>query len=131
MLTNHSVVHDRIVGVKIETSNRILVICPGGGLCGVCLSGGFDQSLVGLLAMAFVASCGRFMGIDRPGFMVFISGPSSQNQIPVGSLDGDWIYFLFSLHRLRIGLPVLRHRWNSGCVGCDIYWCFVVVLLAP
>ena len=84
----------------METCERILVVCSSGRLRGLRLSGGFDQSLVGLLSMGILASNDRFVGIGHPRVVVFISGLLTQDQIPLGSLDGNWIYFLFSVCRL-------------------------------
>ena len=94
----------------METCDRILVVCSSGGLRGLCLSGGFDQSLVGLLPMGVMASRDRFVGIGHLRVVVFISGLSTQDEIPVGSLDGNWIYFLFSVCGLRIVLSIPGHR---------------------
>ncbi len=89
----------------METWGRILVVCSGGRLCGLCLSGGFDQSLAGLLAMGVMASHDRAVGIGHLRVVVFIAGPSAHDQIPVGSLDGGWICVLFSVRRIGIALP--------------------------
>ena len=113
----------------METCGRILVVCSGGRLRGLCLSGGFDQSLVGLLAMDVMASHDGVVGIGHLRVVVFISGPLAHDQAPVGSLDGNWICFLFSVCRLRIALPTIAHRWPPGCAGRDIHWCFVVIVV--
>ena len=113
----------------METCDSILVVCSSGGLRGLCLSGGFDQSLVGLLPMGVMASGDRFVGIGHLRVVVFISGLPTQDQISVDSLDGNWVYFLFSVYHLRFILSVLGHRWKPGCAGCDIHRCFVVICL--
>ena len=94
----------------METCGRILVVCSGGRLRGLCLSGGFDQSLAGLLAMGVMASHDRTVGIGHLRVVVFISGPSGHDQIPVGSLDGNRICVPFSMYRLRIALPTIAYR---------------------
>ena len=90
----------------METCGRILVVCSGGRLRGLCLSGGFDQSLVGLLAMDAMASHDWVVGIGHLRVVVFISGPLAHDQVPVGSLDGNWICFL----RLGMAIPIALFR---------------------
>ena len=94
----------------METCNCILAICFSGCLCGVCLSGDFDQSLARSLAMGIMASHNRLVGVGCVGVVVFVSKLPTLEQIPMGSLDGNWIYFLFSVCRLRIILSILSYR---------------------